>query len=375
MKPPQLVLCGSLSRWLLERAKSIGSSDAPAILGVAPFSDATPLGVYVAKTQPPLPEEESEAKRWGHLLEAAVAANFGGRSGLAVESPPPWSLYRSEEAGFLHATPDRFVVPEAGPRRILEVKTTRYGGRKLVDGTFQDEWESGPPLWVQVQVQHQLLVLGLDSAYVAVLIGGQEYRSFEVHADRAFQSALLEKLAEFWARVQARNPPEHSGHADYDTVRRMFTRSAGRVIALSEKAVAAAAVWAEARRTRIALEKVEKDRAATLMAELGDAEIGLLPDGTGIKWANEVRKEKAREARETVVRVLRPIKDTKGLTDGGTVERIADGSGPAQDADAALPAGIEQGAVRGGPAPALEARAADPHRADELPQEPGAAGV
>lgn len=328
----ELIRCADLAGWLLERRKSIGASDAPAVLGVSSFASATPLKVYLDKTstEDPGAAEETEEQRWGHLLEGPVAERFSERTGLAAEAPPPWSLFRKEGSP-LHATPDRFLRPPKGaePIGILEIKSTRFRG---------EEWEVGPPLGVQVQVQHQLLVLGFEAAYVAVLIQGSEYRQFQMNADRSFQAALSEKLAEFWERVQARNPPAPSGAADFDTVRRMFSRAQKKTVSLPKGMMLTRDVWLAAKEARFAAEAAEKRAAVEMMAALGDAEIGLLPDGTGIKWANEPREEKAKPARTINVRVLRHLRNTKGLT-----------SGNGADGTEAKPVGDDVGQVRIGP--------------------------
>lgn len=321
----ELVLADSRARWLVERRKSLGSSDAAAVLGISPF--ATPLSVYQSKiadaeiVEPPV---ETEAQRWGNRLEGPIADEFAERNQpLVVEKPLLHSLYRAPD-DILHASPDRMLYPPGAPaaQGILEIKATRY---KI------DDWDAGVPLYVQVQVQHQLLVMALGMAYVAVLIQGQEYRQFEVAADLPFQEALEAKLREFWWAVENRQAPAPSDHRDYDTVKAMFKRATGKVVLLPKHLVPVRNSWLHAREERLVLEKQEKTAATILMQAMGSATVGALPDGTGIKWANEPRKEPAREARTLDVRVLRPL-TAKGLlasgySDSGTAALPAGGHG------------------------------------------------
>jgi len=312
MTDVRLIRCSSHEEWLRERQKSIGSSDAAAVLGVSPF--ATPLSVYVAKTEPPEKEEESEVFRWGHALEEPIAQEFKRRTKFLVAAPDALGVWRRTGEDHLHATPDRLVVTPAsklGTDAVLEIKTSRHRG---------SEWDDGIPLHVQVQVQLQLHVLALDVAYVAVLIQGQEYRQFETTADRSFCSAMLEKLSAFWKRVQNREPPMPSGEADYDTVRKMFRRGTQKTISLPAEIAPTVDLWIASKEARLASEKHEKACAAAIMAAIGDNEIGVLPDGRRVKWTTEERHEAAREARTTTVRKLIPLKQERGngIGSGGT---------------------------------------------------------
>jgi putative phage-type endonuclease len=308
---------------LIERRKSLGSSDAAAVLGISPFS--TPLQVYLSKIDetelieaPP----ETDNQRWGHRLEGPIADEFQDRNSVAVIRPPENSLYRAP-LDMVHATPDRMIAE----RGILEIKAPARTAH---------HWEAGVPLYVQVQVQHQLLVMGgCEIAWVAALLPGHEYRQWTVEIDPGFQEALDEALRKFWWKVENRQPPSPSSASDHDAVRRMFKRATNKVVLLPKNLIEVRDAWMQAKETKLAAEKSEKIAAAALMYAMGSATVGALPDGSGIKWANEPRNEAARKARTLEVRVLRPL-TPKGL--------IASGYEPS--GAAALPAGDDVGEVQ-----------------------------
>jgi predicted phage-related endonuclease len=59
-----------------------------------------------------------------------------------------------------------------------------------------------------MQVLHYLAVTGYSVAYIAVLIGGQQYKQFEIKRDEAKIQKLIELERAFWARVENEEPPD-----------------------------------------------------------------------------------------------------------------------------------------------------------------------
>lgn len=142
--------------WLLERRKSIGGSDAGAILGLNPYR--SPYAVWAEKTGR-LPErEDNEAMRQGRDLEAYVAQRFMEKSGKRVERYN--YLLRSSEAPRLHASIDRRVI---GERSGLECKTaSALSMRSYAGGQFPESY--------YVQCVAYLAVTGWERWYLAALV-------------------------------------------------------------------------------------------------------------------------------------------------------------------------------------------------------------
>ncbi|CAK0771519.1 hypothetical protein CCP3SC15_4340002 [Gammaproteobacteria bacterium] len=89
-----------------------------------------------------------------------------------------------------------------------------------------------------MQVQHYLAVTGAKVADVAVLIGGADFRIYEVPADLELQKMMIERESSFWNCVQAETPPDPVSYADVQSRYGLASR-AGTVIATPavEKAV------------------------------------------------------------------------------------------------------------------------------------------
>jgi len=154
---------------------------------------------------------DSPAMEWGRRLESVVLSKF------ADEHPELRILdevgtWQNLERPYQIANVDGLAVEPDGSLSVVEIKTARVA----------DDWLDGPPLYYLTQVQWYLSCLGLSKGYVAVLIGGSDYREFEIPADPFQQDAdiaLVERFLEYCDQNQA--PDWDGSQSTYETVRRM----------------------------------------------------------------------------------------------------------------------------------------------------------
>ena len=159
-------------QWNAERLKSIGGSDAAALLGLNPYKSA--FALWAEKTGEIKPEDISdrEAVRLGHDLEDYVAKRFAEATGKKVRREN-FFIYNSDFP-IAHALPDRMVVGEAAG---LECKTTSSWERlKLCrDGEYPKDW--------YCQCVHYMMVTGAQKWYLAVLCFGHGFYHFTIERD------------------------------------------------------------------------------------------------------------------------------------------------------------------------------------------------
>lgn len=179
---------------LRERRKGIGGSDCAAVMGLSRWR--TPLDCYLDKRGESEPIEESEAMFWGTTLEPVIRQRYSDVTGLEVLMPS--GIIYHKDYPFMLATLDGFTPC----RRIVEIKTARYSSEWGEPGS--DEI----PIEYMAQVQHYMAVTGFEVADVAVLIGGSDFRIYEVPADRELQAMMIQKEREFWGLVEAGTPPD-----------------------------------------------------------------------------------------------------------------------------------------------------------------------
>jgi putative phage-type endonuclease len=225
-------------------------------------------------------EPDEDTRRlfeWGHRLEPVVADWYADSTGRSLRRVN--RMLRHPDVGWAFASLDRVV---AGQKRIVEIKTNRWG------------WKGGEdvPGEVQAQVQHQLWVTGYDVADVAVLFGGSEPRVFEIERDQAFIDSLVALEVQFrgWVETRTRPPVDGSENARR-VLSALYPRNDGTLIPASPD-VADLIADLSAARFRA---KGESDHAATLenalRALIGDA------DGFEGTWGKATWKKNADSVR------------------------------------------------------------------------------
>ena len=173
------------NKQLAERTKWIGGSDAAAVLGLSRWS--SPLKVWAEKTGQVIPEPiDNEAVNLGRELEDYVAKRFMKLTGKKLRRVNQNLIH--PEYPFLTGHIDRRVV---GEEAILECKTASVWKAK--------EWEGEDiPQEYIIQVMHYLAVTGAKYAYIAVLIGNQDYKWKVIERDENAIREMVTQEVAFW---------------------------------------------------------------------------------------------------------------------------------------------------------------------------------
>ena len=169
--------------WHELRAKRIGGSDIGAIIGVNPYKSI--VDVYVDKTEGS-DFKGNNATYWGHALEGTVLKEFSNRHKELIVYEVPYSVVND----FLIANLDGALKDkETGDYGVLEIKTTSLWNKK--------DWEDDViPQYYYAQVQHYLMLTGYKFAYIAVLIGGQQYKEFKIERSEEDINLIRNKATE-----------------------------------------------------------------------------------------------------------------------------------------------------------------------------------
>ena len=198
--------------WVEFRRKSLGGSDASAIIGLNAYS--SPYTVWAEKLGKLPPKEDNEAMRLGRDLEAYVAERFTEATGKKVRREN--SILYNIQYPFAHANVDRMVIGEdAG----LECKTTSVlNMKRFKNGSFPDTY--------YVQCVHYMMVTGCKKWYLAVLVLGKEFLWFEIERDEEEIQALAKSEEEFWKLVKSNRPPTADGTVSTtNTINAIFPKS------------------------------------------------------------------------------------------------------------------------------------------------------
>lgn len=250
-------------QWLQDRMSGLGGSDAPAALGLSKWK--TPLALYMEKRGELPAQPENEPMRWGTRLEPIVRQEYAERTGEVVRLPE--GLLRHPQHPWMLATVDGVTDSQ----RLVEIKTAR-----TAEGWGEPGTDEVPQAYL-IQVQHYLAVTALPVADVAVLIGGQDYRQYEVPADPELQELIIEQEAAFWRAVQEGTPPNPVTYAD--VVARYGRTSKGGSVPASDEVLEALAALRRYKAERAELDAEEEQVKAVLLAAFGECDT--LVDRTG----------------------------------------------------------------------------------------------
>jgi len=277
----RLVKTNDLSRddWLKVRKNGIGSSDAAAAVGLNPYKSQ--LELWMEKTgrdaglPKPDPNDDTSPMYWGSLLEVFVAAHYTKKSGNRIRKVN--AVLQHPEHAWMLANLDREVTGTTDVQ-ILECKTAGMNGARL--------WREGVPEYVQLQVLHQLAVTGKQTADVAVLVCGNEFRIYRIERDEAMIARLIELEAQFWQHVESDTPPAADGSDSAATaLQALYPQDDGAILDLSDD-VGMSAAFADLISVRALIaeqEKLEATLKQSIQQRMGNASKAVF-EGGDVSW-------------------------------------------------------------------------------------------
>lgn len=268
--------------WLAARREGVSASDIAAVLGISPWE--SPASLWYRKRGELDEVDVTDEMLWGTLLEPVIADRFAAQHEefLTLRC----GLLRSTERLWQLATPDRLLHEATGERgpgglgeRIalvapLEVKTaydlTGWGP----EGT--DEI----PVYYRTQVLWQMDVLGVRSAFVALLSGGSNYREYEITYDSNDVAIMRDAAEAFWQSVLDGVRPDLDAH---DATTRVMKDLHPDVEDVNVTIAADLADEYRAAREAYAAAELRKKTAENRMRDaIGDGKRAVLADGTRV---------------------------------------------------------------------------------------------
>lgn len=287
----RLVSTKDLSRneWLSVRKHGIGSSDAAAAVGLNPYQSQLELWLEKTGRDALLPKsdphDEDSPTYWGNILEPIVATHYTQRTGHRVRRINAVLQHPDPSLSWMLANIDREVIG-ASDVQILECKTAGINGARL--------WKEGVPVYVQLQVMHQLAVTGKQAADVAVLLGGQHLEIHRIERDDELIAQLIELERDFWSYVQRDTPPPADGSDSAEhALRCLYPQDSGSTLDFTQNPLLSGA-FDELQSLRANLEaqgKREAELKQQLQQAMGDASRAQFANGV-VSW---------RKAKDSVV--------------------------------------------------------------------------
>jgi putative phage-type endonuclease len=193
------------AEWHEQRRLGIGASEVAVACGFGRYR--TRYDLWREKTGATAPWGGNEATLWGQRNEPHILKDWADRNEARIIETQ--RQFRVQRWPLLWATVDAIAHTIDGEDVIVEAKCTTSRNAQLGDGG-----DDAPPEWL-AQVQVQMLLSGLERAYIAVLIDGNKSREYCVQFDRAVAEALADR-AEAWycEAVETPVPPIEWGNTD-----------------------------------------------------------------------------------------------------------------------------------------------------------------
>lgn len=267
------------------RARRIGASEVPAVLGLSPW--AGPMDVW-CRIVHKIERDAAPELTVGQYIEGAVRAWFDCEARPAGTVLAAADGQAHPDLDWLSATPDAVLADAstASWRALVECKTSR--GR--------DDWgepmTSQVPAYYAAQCQAQLAVFDLPRVYVPMLFTqSYEFALFVIERDDAVIDAILTQLGAWWDRhvVRGEMPALDGGSAAAEFLRRRYPGSNGVMGDATPEQDALVREYVSAK----AAESEASERAAVLrqriIFEIGERDGLRLTDGGSILFRADKR--------------------------------------------------------------------------------------
>jgi putative phage-type endonuclease len=261
-------------RWLAQRNKSLGGSDAAVIAGIT----GSRLKLWLEKTgKLEAKDEPNEAMQWGLLLEDDIAEMIERRTSNAIARTQVFR--RHPDCPWLTATLDGVGLSQGEIYEFKACGTGGHGARLGDDG----EIESLPEQWI-LQAHHQMLVARQTMVRFAVFGPDLALRMYPLPFDEELGDHLFELEQDFWFNhVVANVPPAEFSHGDAAALTDAYRSMDDVWLVLGHDATRAAMNYQALGAQIRDLEARREAERARLLLEIGNAAGADLMDGWSVQ--------------------------------------------------------------------------------------------
>lgn len=266
----------------MERSKYLGGGDIAALCGENQWRGE--YEVWLSKTNPAYKPPVNASCEWGIRAEEMVAKKFAEVHAVNII---PGRFIQHPTISFIGGTPDYIYEEADGAQGVLEVKNTEiFNLNKWSPGVWGEGGEC--PNGYYLQVQYYLMLTGLTFAYIAVLIGKDNYQEVKIVANPKMHKNLLTIACNFWhTYVESKTPPPAEMKAE--TIAMVYGKDDG-----STKQIAKPPSFIELLKQKEAEIKTIESEVEAMKNEikqaLGESTFGLIDNRFLVEWKTVNRK-------------------------------------------------------------------------------------
>lgn len=217
-----------------QRQHGVGASEVLAALGKD--SRCSRLELYLRKRGERREKDLGEDERvyFGALFEPILRKEFARRAGVRVIQRHATLQHR---AAPLLGHIDGWIPAE---RCGVEIKTAD----RFEAEDFGEPGSDQVPVRYVVQCSAYMAITDAEQWHLAVLIGGNDFRTYRIPRDDVVEQMILAGVREFWSHVDAHRPPDP--HTP-EEIRLRWPKDFGTSIVATDEILKAAAHLAEAK--------------------------------------------------------------------------------------------------------------------------------
>lgn len=204
------------AEWLELRKQDVTSTDVASLFGISPWGTKFELW-HQKKGTFEIPFVGNQRTRWGQRLEAGIAYGAAEEHGWEVE---PFKTYGRLTDRRMGSSYDFRINKPSDDAGLLEIKNIDY--LQFQRGWIMDSNTLEAPPYIELQVQHEMLVAGMDTTHIAALVGGNDLRLIRREADADIQKIILKRVKEFWDSIDANEEPDPYFPPDSEFVAKLY---------------------------------------------------------------------------------------------------------------------------------------------------------
>lgn len=214
----------SRDQWLAERAQDVTSTESAALYGLSPY--VTEFELWHQKHSGATVDLTPTARMvWGTRLQDAIAAGVAEDMGWQAKR---LDVYMRDEADRIGSSFDFEIVCRKRGRGLMEIKNVDLA-------VFRDEWIDGPsgiegPQHIEMQVQHQMEVAGVDWCAIVALVGGNAAHVIPRDRDREIGQDIRRRVRAFWQSIEENRMPRPNYARDADFMFSLYGRADADVV-------------------------------------------------------------------------------------------------------------------------------------------------
>lgn len=282
--------------WLKQRSKGLGGSDAAAALGQSRHKTAfqlyqEKLGLIDGNLL--FGPDAAERMKFGQLIEGVIAEVFAVRYGVKLRRHN--RLAQHAQLPFMIGSYDRTID---GRREGFEAKNVDALSYRF--GEWGEEGSDQVPVEYLMQCHHYLAVSGYEVWHLAACVGGNSLRVYHIGRDPEMIELVEHGEAEFWnEHVLKEEPPplDYQHRSAIPLLRKMYPGTNGQTVKLPPEAEAMHYARLDFHEQADLMQQGENAAKARILHMMGEASIGLLPNGGG--YTRKLIERKAYEVETT----------------------------------------------------------------------------